>query len=206
MGAGLKRTLTVGSSPVFQGTAKDRQIAQGGFSLYTTGLILDAPGAESVIPAGSPMSFDESTRVAMLLKTARVYENATNTATAIKVYKGHQFKAGEYAAAVVGGKAYAITIDTSNALYDVITVGTTLAVALTADTSYLFQSSATGASAAALNVSPNGLLWSDAKVAVGESLSVVIRGTVYARRIPYFADLVTALSTNGAKIIFSQSY
>lgn len=206
MSVGLKRTLTVGSAPVFQGTGKDRQIAQGGFSLDTTGLILDAPGAESVIPAGSPIAFDESTRVAKLLKTAKVYENATNTATAIKVYKGHQLKAGDYVGAVVGGKAYDITIDTSNADYDVVTVSTTLGVALTADTSYLFQSSATGATAAALKVSPTGLLWSDAKVAVGESVSVVIRGTVYARRVPYFADLVTALKTNNAQIIWSQSF
>jgi hypothetical protein len=203
MSAGLKRTLTVGSAPVFQGYAKDRQIAQGGFLLDTTGLTLDTASTPSVIPAGSPIGFDESTRVAKVLKTAKVQTNATNSATAIKVYKGHQFAVGDYVATAVGGAAYAITaIDTSNAAYDQLTVGTTLGVALTADTSYLFQSSATGATAAVFNVAPKGLLWSDARVATGESVSVVIRGTAYARRVPYFADLATALPS----IIYSQSF
>jgi hypothetical protein len=56
------------------------------------------------------LGFDESTRVAKVVKLAKVYENATNTATDIKVYKGHMFKVGDYLASVVGGKAYAITV------------------------------------------------------------------------------------------------
>lgn len=172
----VKTTLDNGI-PVFQSRI---ETAQGGFVLTDTTLT-----AGDTVKAGQPVGYDESTRKATVVKLAKVYENAGSSATAIKVYKGHHLKVGDYVAVAVGGAAYAITaIDTSNAAYDELTVGTTLGVALTADVSILFQSSATGASAAAYSVTAKGVVYEDTVVAAGASVSVVIRGTVYERRVP----------------------
>lgn len=197
MGLQPVKTTVAGGIPAFQ---KVLENAMGGFVLDHATLAVG-----DTVKAGQPVGYNEATRKATVVKVARVYENATNVATSIKVYKGSHFKVGDYAALTVGGAAYAITvIDTSNAAYDTWTVGTTLGVALTADTSILFQSSATGASAAAYSVTAKGLLYEDVTVSAGASVSVVIRGTVYERRVPYVPTAVkTALTSN---IIYSQSY
>ncbi|HRQ17708.1 MAG TPA: hypothetical protein PL085_11570 [Agriterribacter sp.] len=190
-----KETLS-GGIPVFQSVF---ETAQGGFVLDSTGL-----PEGFTIPAGTPISYDESTRKAKPLITATVYETAGGSATAYKVKKGHAagFVAGQYVAGSVGGAAYAITtIDTSNANYDVINVGTTLGAI--AEGAAIFRSSATGASAGALMVSPRGLLYEDTEAEEGIDLAVVIRGTVYARRTPAVVAEVKALIPN---IIYSQSF
>lgn len=172
------------------------ETARGGFTLDVTGLTVG-----TVITGGSPISFDEQTRKAKVLKCAKMYAGATNVATAYQVEKGHLFVVGEYIANVLLGKAYAITsIDTSNAAYDTINIGTTLAVTLIAGDT-LFQSSTTGASNAALFVTPNGALYEDLDVAVGADLSVVLRGTVYNRRVTF----AQAAKASCPLIIFSQS-
>lgn len=70
-----------------------------------------------------------------LVKTAKLHADATNVATTYQVKKNHQLKVGNIITTkdVASCKAYAITeIDTTNATYDVLTVGTTLGVAMTA--------------------------------------------------------------------------
>ncbi len=190
----VKTTLNNGV-PVFQNRIES---AQGGFVLDDSTLT-----AGATVKAGHPLGYDESTRKAKVVKLFSVFENASNSATDIKVYKGHHGKVGDYVAKTVGSAAYAITaIDTSNAAYDVITVGTTLGSALTAGTDVLFQSSATGASAAAYSVTAKGLLYEDTDVAAGVSVSVVIRGTVYERRVP---AVPAAVKTAMPHIIYSSS-
>lgn len=196
MGLQPVKTNVSGGIPVFQ---QRISTAQGGFVLDHATLTVG-----DTVKAGQPLGYDEATRKASVVKLAKVYENATNSATVIKVYKGHHFKVGDYIALTVGSAAYAITaIDTSNAAYDSLTVGTTLGAALTADTSVLFQSSATGASAAAYSVTAKGLLYEDTVVSAGASVSVVIRGTVYERRVTL---ATAAVKTALPHIIYSQSY
>lgn len=174
------------------------ETASGGFRLDTTGLV-----ADSYVPKGSPIGFNEATRVATVQITAELHTDATNTATTYQVKKGHLFAVDKYLAQVAGGKAYAITaIDTSNANYDVLTVGTTLGVALVAG-DVLFESSATGATAAAYKTTVKGLLHFDTKVEAGAEVSAVIRGTVLARRAPRCNATIKALIPT---IIFSESY
>lgn len=85
--------------------------------------------AGSVLQEGTPIGKD-SAGLYHVVKTAKITEAASNTATTYKVEKGHHFKKGDFVMLKVGGKAYAITaIDASNAAYDEITVGTTLGVA-----------------------------------------------------------------------------
>ena len=195
MGLGLTRTYTGYGIPVWQNTP---ELLQGGMKLVTTGLV-----ADSVLPAGTPISASETTRLATVLKTAIAQANATNSATDYKVLKGHHFAVGNYLAVAVGGKAYAITaITTTETAYDTISVGTTLGVAVTAG-DILFKSSAEGATAAALDVTPNGLLYEAVKVEANTSVGVAYKGRVYQRRIP---GIPTAVVTALKHIFFSQSY
>lgn len=196
MGLQPVKTTVNSGVPVFQTRLES---AYGGFVLDHSTLTVG-----DTVKAGQPLGYDESTRLAKVVKLFKVYENASNSATSIKVYKNHHGKVGDYVAASVGGAAYAITaIDTSAAAYDTLTVGTTLGVALTADTSVLFQSSATGASAGAYSVTAKGLLYEDTDVSAGASCSVVIRGTVYERRAPAATAVVKSAMPH---IIYSQSY
>lgn len=203
-GMGFKRGYAPSSIPVWM-RDKGMLLAQGGFALVQTGL-----QDFDVIPRGTPVVFDEAARTATILRTGVLFADASNSDTTYSVKKSLNakqplFKVGDYLAAISGGKAYAITaIDsTTYTDHDVLTVGTTLGVALTAGAT-LFNSTATGASAAAFPVI-NGLLYEETLVELGlsQALSVVIRGTVYARRVPYTTAL--AALPGLAHIIYSQS-
>lgn len=196
---GLTKEKFSSGIPVWQGTGKDIQLVQGGFLLATTGL---AKG--SVIPAGTPAVYDEVNRTATVLPWAIAYANAASNAVNYQVKKGHTLKVGDnFASGATGGKAYPITvIDTTNADYDTVTVGTTIGAVTAGDT--LYGSTATGATASALPAI-NSRTYDDAVVDSGEAVDVVIRGTVYARRVPNSAAIEAALKTNGAYIIHSQS-
>lgn len=122
----------------------------------------------------------------------------------LKLVKGHFFEVGEYVAATVGGAAYAISaIDTSNSDYDLVTLETALGVALSAG-DVVFKSSATGASDGALHVTPKGLLFDNVKVEDNVTCGVVLRGTVYKKRVAngIHSEVEDALPL----IIFSESY
>jgi len=195
MSLGLKKEVVSRGVTVFQSV---HETAQGGFILDITGLVLG-----SVLRAGTVLGYDEATRKAVVLKTATLQANATNTAVDYRVEKGHSLKVGDNLAATKGSKAYAITaIDTSNAAYDQVTVGTTLGVALTAGTG-LFQSATTGASNSAFITTPRGVLYEDTMVEANADLAVVIRGTLFARRAPVATDEIKAALP---LIVFSQSY
>lgn len=195
MGVGYKRTDSLGDIPVFQDTGRDLKIAQGGFLLEKGGL----PDG-TIIKAGTPMIFNESTRKAKFLPTGKVIETAASDAVVYKVAKGHTFKVGDNFASVISGKAYAITaINSSNVDYDTITIGTTIGVVSAG--SLVFGSSTTGTNNSSFG-GVNGLLFRDHRIGDGESCSVVIAGAVYARRVPYSSELATALP----RIIYSQSF
>lgn len=197
MGMGITRSVGANGIPVWQGTDKDIQLAQGGFLLSATSLPDD-----TVIPAGTPLVISESARTASILAYGIAQANAGGAAVTYPVLKGHTFKVGDYlASGAVGGKAYAITaIDTSASTYDTLTVGTTIGAVTAGD--LLYASTATGATASALPAI-NALLYADSVVKTGFSASVsaVIRGTVYARRVAYNAAIAALLDD----IIYSQS-
>jgi hypothetical protein len=196
MGLKLVKESGVDQIPIFQ---KEFEVAQGGFLLDTIGL----PPDELVTP-GTPVGFDEVTRKVTVLKTAVLYANAIDTETNYQVKKGHFLTVGEDLGAEIGGAAYAITaIDTSNADYDVITIGPTLGVVLTVG-DVLFKSSANGAAVGALHLEPKGLLFDNVKIEDNASCGVILRGTVYKRRVANGIHLavIDALPL----IVFSESY
>lgn len=193
MGLHVTKTVLNAGKVIWQ---KVLETVRGGFRLDTTGL---TDGA--TIPGGSLFTFDESTRVARLIKTATLQAPATASATTYRVLKGHLFAIGDNIAHTLGGTAYPITaIDKTNADYDEITVGTTLAGTPAAGAA-LFQSTATGASAA--TAEPNGLLYEDTDVSSHADVAIVSRGTVYARRIP---GVPVTLRAKLPLIIFSESF
>lgn len=193
----LKRTVLAGGAPVF-GVDSSMQVAQGGFNLDLTGLI-----AGAVVPAGSVLGYDEATRIAQVLKAATVLEAVADGGKAIKVAKGHLFKAGDFVSA--NGKSTAIvSVDTSNANYDVLNITNEIdAIAVSAA---LMAGKAEVAANAALFVEPKGLLWNAVTVPADDYVFVdvvISHKNVYARRIPAVSDAVKAKLPN---IIFSQSY
>ncbi len=196
MGLTLKKEVSSGRIPVFQ---KEFEVAQSGYNLDISDLPVD-----EIVPVGTPISCSDVTRKATVLKSAVLLENEADNETEYKVLKGHFLKVGEDVGAVIGGAAYAITaIDTSNSGYDVVTLGTTLGVALNAG-DVLVKSSANGANACALHVVPTGLILDDAKIQENVSCASVLRGTVYARRIAN--GVHSAVKTALNLIVFSDSY
>lgn len=176
---------------------------KGGGTLDNTGLV-----DKSLLRAGTFVNFDENTRLVKVLKTAVLVEDATNIATAYKIAKAvnnqnHVLASSDVVSAVIGGKAYDISnIDTSNVDYDVITLGTTLGVALTTGT-VLFQSAASGASAGAFKVDVNGQLRNDTEVGKNVFVAVVRQGITYNRRLPFKAPQAVKDALKGI-IIFSE--
>ncbi len=199
MALALVRSIGTIGIPIWQGLDKDIQIAQGGFALVLTGL---TPG--SMLPAGTPLVIDEAARTATAVPVGTLQAAATGSPTQYRINKNSGFVVGSnFAFAGTGAAAYPITaIDTTNSGYDLITVGTTIGNGAVG--AGVFASSATGATASAYTAGINALLYDDTLANVGESVSAVIRGTVYARRIASYSAGLAALA--GLKnIIFSQS-
>ena len=183
-----KTTVNTGI-PIFQ---KVLEVAQGGFTLSDA-----AFPAGSTVLAGTPIGFDETTRLAKVAKYAVAQANAANNATTYPVQKGHNIKAGSQIKTGASGAQAVTAIDTSNANYDVITVGTTLGVAVTTGDSIFVDDAG--------SQTVKGLLYSDVDVDSNGivDIAVVLRGTVYARRIP---PVPASVQAKLPLIIFSQSF
>jgi hypothetical protein len=171
--------------------SKNTQVAQGGFTLDDATLAVG-----TIVPAGTPIGFDEATRLAKPLKSGVAQANATNTATAYKVLKGHLLKVGMTIIAGAGTGRSITEIDTTDPAFDLLTVGTTIGVAVTAgDPIYV----------ADLGFTPKGLLYESVVIGANglAEATVVLRGTVYARRIVPVSAVVRAKLP---LIIFSESF
>jgi hypothetical protein len=138
--------------------------------------VADIPGGVSIdtsklggatLKEGTPLG-KGSDGLYLVVKTAVVTENATSSATDIKVAKGHHFLAGDKISNGTANAQTIASIDKSNASYDVITVSTTLGAALTAGNVLIEANSG----AATLAVSPIAVAGSSYDVAAGENLFV----------------------------------
>lgn len=120
---------------------------------------------QKVLHEGTPVGKDEN-GLYHVVKVAVLSADATNTATAYTVKKGHNFKVGDVVMLATGSKAYTITEIATNAddaTSDDLTVDTTLGVAAKAGDS-LYLAAEAGASGAAFKYAPVAL--------VGESYDV----------------------------------
>lgn len=183
----LEKTVVNSGVPVYSAV---HETAQGGFSLSD-----NAIADNTELKAGTVIGFNESTRKAKVCKVAVAQANAANNATSYRVLKGHTLTVGKNIKSG-SSNAQAITgINTSNANYDEISVGTTLGVAVTTgDAIFIDDEGYTGT---------KGLLYEDTTVKGETSVGVVLRGTVYERRIN---PVPNSLKSSLTHIIFSQSF
>lgn len=193
----LKRTFYGSGVPVFQ-IDDAMKTVQGGFTLDDTGLTQG-----SYVPRGTVISFDEATGVAKVLKSATLVEALGATGKAIKVGKGSLFAVGDFVSAN-GVSTKINSINTNDPSFDVLNVVADLGV--TPEGAALVAGKAEAAEDAELAVpitkDTGGLLYLEIKVGEDLDVTVLSRGTVYARRIPAVSDAVKATLSN---IFFSQS-
>ena len=90
-------------------------------------------------------------------KTALVVETVASSGTSVKIAKGSHFKVGDFVMSAVNGKAYAITaIDTTNATYDTVTIGTAIG-AIEKDAIIMLADGEHASSGAAFKFAPKAL-------------------------------------------------
>ena len=98
MALGSKKVISDNRVPIWQ---TNPQNVQGGFGLDTTGL-----PAGTVVPAGALMIFDESTRLAKAVKTAKAYEAVGTASATIKINKGSFWHKGFFDFAILTDKKF----------------------------------------------------------------------------------------------------
>lgn len=120
---------------------------------------------QKVLHEGTPVGKDEN-GLYHVVKVAVLSVDATDTATAYTVKKGHNFKVGDVVMLATGSKAYTITgiaTNASDATSDDLTVDTTLGTAAKAGDA-IYNAAKAGASGSAFKYEPIAL--------VGESYDV----------------------------------
>jgi len=162
--------------------------------------VADIPGGVTVSVAslggdalfeGTPIGVG-SNGLYQVCKTAQIITDATNAATTYEVAKGHHFKVGDYFAASTANGQLITSIDKSNASKDVITLGTTLGVAITANTA-AYQ---TAGSNKTFSVTPSAIAGSNENVVANSNLfvSAWVIGVVKESNAPKVTDAIkTAL-------------
>ena len=160
------------------------------------------------IQKGHLVQYDEATRLILIDKLAMVQAGTSDTD--ILIEKGSGVVVGDIlSTGAEGGAAYAVTsIDrTTSADYDALVVATAIGTLSAGD--ILWLSSAAGATAGAYAVDPNGVMKNDVIWGSGnESVAVVVRGTLYERRLPGIpgGGVIAAKKTLLTdRILFSQS-
>jgi len=161
----------------------------GGICIETTEL------TQTSLPAGTPVGKDTN-GLFHVVKQAVMQANATDSATALKVVKGHNLIVGDFITDLLAGAAYAITsIVTTNADYDTVNIGTTLGVALTAG-DVIFEALAESASDSVFKYTPVGLTGHAIDIVADSNPTVdcIVRGTVNTAVAPsYNASVKAAL-------------
>lgn len=144
----VKRRKDTSVKRVFQHRVAD---IRGGVGVKTSDL-----GGEYLFE-GTPLGAAEN-GLCGVVKYAKVVTAVTATATTIEVEKGHHFKVGNFVSSDEKAKAYAITaIDKTNTAKDIITVGTTLGVAIAVGGFIVEAAAEATGNTSALKVTPQSL-------------------------------------------------
>ena len=129
--------------------------------------VADLGGA--VLTEGTPLAYVAADGMYHVSKTALIVTDAANDATTYDVAKGHHFKVGDkFGTEGANGQAITAIDKTTNTDKDVITVGTTLGVAITAASSTV--AFATAGVNKLVKYAPIALAGSNYDVVVSESL------------------------------------
>lgn len=153
---------------------------------------------QTLLAAGTPVGKDAN-GLWHVEKTAEMQDAATNSATAYKVKKGHNFKVGDIITTGLLKIAYPITsITTTETAYDTLNVGTTLGVALSAGDILIQATAQATGNTSAYKYTPIGLVAQDYDVVTGDNLAaaIVVRGSVKtALAPPIHTDIQSTLKT-----------
>lgn len=149
-----------------------------------------------IVPAGTVVGKD-GVGLFHVLKTAKVLASAINTATDYHLSKGHNFKVGDFFASAVGAKSYAITsIVKTDPAHDVITLGTTLGVAVPAGAT-VFQALAESATTtSAFRITPHAVTGSTIQIKTDDinTVDAYLRASVFEVNAPAVTQAIkTAL-------------
>lgn len=123
------------------------------------------------------------------VKTAKVHTAIGATDVALKVYKGHDFKVGDFVTdSALSKKAYAITvIDYSNADYDTLTIGTAIGAVLI--NLCLVQAAAESATTGVYKYAPVGITMNSVDLTLDNMASgILVRGTVNESLLEHYVD------------------
>ena len=182
----VKRVSDTAQSNVFLTKVAD---VPGGISVKASNLI-----DGGVIPQGTVVSAPSS-GVCAVIKTAKYV--AGGSTTAIRVEKNHHFEVADVVCAKESGKAYAITvINTSNASYDVITVGTAIDDPGSND-GYIYEAAAEVGSGSALVAEPYAVIGTAEEVVADDNIitdawviATVKSGYIAPALVPYLKGIV----------------
>lgn len=123
-----------------------------------------------------------------VVKIAEVVEQAENSATAIKVKKGHNFVIGNIVMADEGKNAYAITgIDTTGSkTYDTITVKTTLGEVIPIGGFLIEAKAESSATSSALKYIPQSMVGTGKPIVSGQNIDTDawVIGVTKGRALP----------------------
>lgn len=142
--------------------------------------IADIPGGVTVMVAelggvalleGTPLAYSVADGMCHVCKTALIVSDAANNATTYDVAKGHHFKLGDiFGTEGANGQEITAIDKTTNADKDVITVGTTLGVAITAASKTVaFE---TNAGAKTPKYAPTSIVGSNCDVVASDNIFV----------------------------------
>lgn len=156
----------------------------GGASLDTTRI----PADTEWIEAGTPIYYVASTRVAEVVKTAKIYAEASGAASTPKIVKGSLFKAGDY---ITDGTINWVisSIVATGASYDTFTLGGSLVT--TAVDTVLIQGTSAASGTTTAYYTPNAFVKDWVCVGDGTALydnadaSLVVRGAVREGSLPF---------------------
>ncbi len=179
MSVRIVRDTVSGVRPVF---AKVFELFTGGFGWIARATNRHTEGV--VLPAGSLLNINETTRVAYPIKRGRLTAQHATAATGLSVEHGHLFEVGE--SIHIGGTGSTILSITERALDDFITVGGGIASIQSPSGATVFAGTA-----GALSGTANAIAAYPTTIEAGASVSVIRRGTVYTNRIPPLAAIDT---------------
>lgn len=183
----MKNTLTTESRGLIAFASK-LETVPGGRTIAVADLV------QATLLAGTPVGKDAN-GLGHVVKVAEVQAEAADDATTIRIKKNHDLKVGNHICSAEGAKAQTITaIDTTNATYDTVSIGTTLGVVIAANAHIYEAAAATQGTDSALKYTPDGLVGEDITLQVGGSnlASVVVRGSAYNSNIPPVGAVVKA--------------
>lgn len=119
---------------------------------------------------GTPLGA-ENNGISNVVKYAKVVTAVAEDATAIEIEKGHHFKTGDFVTPDEKAKAYAITaIDKTNTVRDVITISTTLGVAIAVGGFIIEAAAGTDTETSELKVVPQSISGTGQQVKTNDNI------------------------------------